>query len=111
MPYPAGQQSLVPSIVGVQVTDYDGEYPDGLPQSKRTWVEVWPFWSGVDRPRGVGYVCSDRLTAERLRCAINAGVVFVDPQVGRDVNGKTYVQARSTVMGKRMNADLRRLGF
>ena len=28
-----------------------------------------------------------------------------------DVNGKTYVSAASQVLGRRMNADLKRLGF
>lgn len=111
----AEQLSLTPRVIGVQLIDHDGSdvATDSYSPYKAGTVTVWTFWGGpqIDRPQGLGYLCSNRLVAERLRCAINAGVVFTDPTLERDINGKTYVQARSHVLGKRMNADLRRLGF
>ena len=65
----------------------------------------------VDRPETHGYVVKDAKMAARLSAAINAGVVFYDPEVRTDVNGRTYVNAPSRVLGRMMNADLRRLGF
>jgi hypothetical protein len=49
--------------------------------------------------------------AQRLASAIDAGKIFTNPSIKTDVNGKTYVDARSTVMGRYLNADLKRLGF
>jgi hypothetical protein len=72
-------------------------------------VEV--LWAGVDRQRGNGWVVGSERVARRLERAIVAGAVMLDPQVRRDTSGATYVQARSAVMGRYMNADLKRLGF
>jgi hypothetical protein len=72
---------------------------------------VRPYWTNVDRPEGVGYAVKDMPTAQRLRAAMAAGVVFVDVEIKTDVNDKTYVSSRSTVLARIMNADLRRLGF
>jgi len=33
------------------------------------------------------------------------------PAIARDVNGATYISAASRVLGRMINADLRRLGF
>lgn len=78
-------------------------------------INVDIAWSGakLDRPctGGFGLRASDGELAKRLVAAINAQVVEVDPIVMRDVNGKTYVSSTSRVMGRRMNADLKRLGF
>ena len=65
----------------------------------------------VDRPSTHGYVVKDKRMAERLAAAINAQAVFYGAEVRTDVNGKTYVNAPSRVLGRMMNADLRRLGF
>lgn len=65
----------------------------------------------VDRPVTHGYVCTNRKIAERLARAISAGAVFNVTGVGTDVNGKTYLIYSSRVLGRRMNADLRALGF
>jgi hypothetical protein len=72
---------------------------------------VRPFWTGVDRPEGVGYGCTTLKVAERLKAAMLAGAVFYDIKIGTDVNGKTYVSAPSRVLARMMNADLNRLGF
>lgn len=74
---------------------------------------VDPIWANVDRPNCGGYfVPADKpKLIERLRRAMIAGAVYRDPEVKTDVNGKTYVHARATVLGRMMNADLKRLGF
>ena len=69
-------------------------------------------WSGgVDRPTVGGYILSNRKTADRLAAAINAGAVYVDPQIRTDAYGQTYVQATSRVLGRTASADLKRLGY
>ncbi len=80
------------------------DLPDGL-------IEVSPVWPGVDRPITHGFVVAKPALAQRLACAINAGVVYADPSIATDVNGHTYVRAECRVMGKYANADLKRLGF
>lgn len=65
----------------------------------------------VDRPNLHGIGCKDRKTAERLVRAINAGKVFTFERIERDVNGKTFIVAGCNVWGRRLNADLKRLGF
>lgn len=82
-------------------------------------VTVWTVWEGVDvdRPDGHGYLigpASSKAThklAERMAAAIDAQAVFYDLEILTDVGGKTFVSARSRVLGRIMNADLRRLGF
>jgi hypothetical protein len=78
-------------------------------------ITVWTHWAGVDRSATHGYTFRDdpngRTLAERLTRAILAGVVFINPTVRTDVEGQTYVEARSAVLGRYTNADLRRLGY
>ena len=68
---------------------------------------------GLDRKDGHGYAFALNKTAlaARLVRAINAGVVFVNPELKTDIYGQTYVSASSKVMGKYANADLKRLGY
>lgn len=49
--------------------------------------------------------------ASRLARAVRDGAVLTNPVVKTDVNGKTYVSCDSQVLGRRMNADLKRLGY
>lgn len=74
-------------------------------------LSVWPVWKGVDRPDSSGMSVKDRRMAERLAAAIKAGKAFIPEGIGTDVNGKTYVRTRANVLGRMLNADLRRLGF
>lgn len=76
---------------------------------------------GLDRKDGFGISTGRTETpaqrkralalAARLVRAAEAGAVFTDHRVKRDVYGHTYVSARCRVMGKYLNADLKRLGF
>lgn len=70
-------------------------------------------WKGaaLDQPMGLGFSVGDMGIAERLTRAINAGVVFEEPQVARNHLGKTYVSSHVMVNGRSLNADLKRLGF
>lgn len=75
---------------------------------------VETHWTGVelDRPCTGGISTGgDWKLAERLARAINAGAIHTDPKVVQDINGKTYVQSGHKVMGRYLNADLRKLGY
>ncbi len=91
-----------PQIVDVEVT------PDR--DDACCFVHVQPVWSGVDRPKIGGWACRTE-TAPRLVRAIKAGVVYGPATVATDVDGKTYAQAASKILGRTMHADLKRLGF
>ena len=77
------------------------------------WYTVWAVWEGekVDRPRSYAIVARKFPLAQRLARAIDAGAVFSDPVINTDIEGNTYVHARSKVMAKYLNADLKRLGY
>ena len=98
-PYPTANVTTVPA-------DFDGDKPALL-------VEV--VWSGVelDRPNVGGFrmKMNHSVLAYRLAKSINAGAVYEKIEVKRDVNGKSYVQASSKVMGRHLHSDLKRLGF
>jgi hypothetical protein len=74
------------------------------------YVTVWALWEGVDRPKSHG-IQVRKTVAPRLKRAILAGAVFTNPQITKDVNGKTYVQANCKVMARYANADLKKLGY
>jgi len=72
---------------------------------------VNPIWAGVDRPNVGGWGVQTKHTADRLARAIRHGVILPNPQIKRDVHGKTYVQAASTILARDMERELERLGF
>lgn len=74
-------------------------------------VDVTLVWAGVDRTTSGGWAVADQKTADRLVAAIEAGAVLRDVEVRTDVNGKTYMNYQSTVLGRTIKADLTRLGF
>lgn len=84
-----------------------------------TRIHVEVTWGGadLDRPSTGGFILgpvsmSGKMKlAQRLVRAIDEGAVYTDPKVVKDVNGKTYVQAHCKVMGKYLNAALKRLGY
>lgn len=82
-------------------------------QSDRIQVNV--VWGGaeLDRPTtyGFGLKANHAGLATRLKRAIDAQAVFTDPKIVNDVNGHTYVMAKCLVMGRYLNADLKRLGY
>lgn len=65
----------------------------------------------VDRTDLAGWSVKDHVMAARLSMAVLDGKVFGPGTIKTDVNGKTYVTADSNVWGRRMNADLKRLGY
>jgi hypothetical protein len=77
-------------------------------------LTVWPEWRGIalDRPRGHGISCgTNRKLVDRLVKAVEAGAVYVDVTVAEDVNGKSYPDYHCKVLGRTLNADLKRLGY
>lgn len=99
-------EGYTPTVARVDVTPAnDGDY---------SYVSVHPVWilSDGTEDTGSGWGVKDMRMARRLEAAILAGVVHSDPvERVRDRDGSHYVQARSNVLGRMMNADLRRLGF
>jgi len=72
--------------------------------------------AGVDRAAIQSISCGRdntkaRALGRRLCAAITAGVVVKDAKVLTDINGKTYVSFNSAVLGRYLNADLKRLGY
>lgn len=87
--------------------DFDGEL---------SWTVDFDYSAvGVDRAvtHGIetGPGTRGKKLADRLAAATRAGVVEYDQFIRRDVNGRSYVASTSRVMGKYLNADLKRLGF
>jgi hypothetical protein len=72
---------------------------------------AWETDPPVDRTDGSGWLITSESVARRLVRAVNAGRVFTDVRIALDVNERTYVAARSLVMARHANADLRRLGY
>ena len=70
-------------------------------------------WSsvGVDRPVLSGHVVNGKKLAERLARAVEDGVAYSYRGIKTDVNGKTYVDQAHNVLARRVNADLKRLGY
>lgn len=90
--------------------------PDHDCKSLEIYVDV--MWEGepLDRPStgGFGFARTPHnLTlARRLARAIEAGAVYSNPRVVRDVNGATYVQASNLhYLHRHSNASLWKLGF
>ena len=76
-------------------------------------VEVRTVGLGTDRDYLLGWGLGPNhgMLAARLRRAILAGKVFGPGEIRTDIHGKTYVCATSRVLGRTLNADLRRMGF
>ncbi len=72
---------------------------------------VEPVFANVDRPKTGGWVVRTKALAARLEAALRSGVVYERTEVKEDVNGHTYVDTTAKVMGRYMNADLKRLGY
>jgi hypothetical protein len=72
-------------------------------------------WHGadLDRPHTDGWslAINKMSLAMRLKKAVDVGAVFQNPKIVTDINGKTYVSAEGHLMGRYLNAELKRLGF
>jgi hypothetical protein len=97
-----------PTIADVTVKpkDEDDGFGSDFYHVRGVWSAPW-----VSRTVTTGYLVKGRALADRLAAAMEAGAVFVNPEVRVDVNGHTYVTSSSTVLARQINADLRRLGF
>lgn len=76
---------------------------------------VRPWWLMSDGTEASGHAyglpTTHKALADRLRRAMLAGVVFYNVQERVRQDGSHYVIDSSHVLGRIMNADLRRLGF
>jgi hypothetical protein len=77
---------------------------------------VWFVWTDTRKPldRRLSHGIStgtNRDLAYRLSTATACGRIQSDPEVLTDVEGHTYVGSRCAVMGRYLNADLKRMGF
>ena len=86
------------------------------PTDDPKYVNVTPVWGNldvepvIDRPDNFSVSVPLKLVG-RFTTAIRAGVIFEEPTIKTDVNGRTYVSAPMTVLARMLNADLSRLGF
>jgi hypothetical protein len=80
-------------------------------EALRGWY-VHPYWQGVDRKYTGGFILGSLRTAMRLAQAIADGAVYYDHEIRPTIGtGETFVSARSRVMARYANADLKRLGY
>jgi hypothetical protein len=73
--------------------------------------KVTPVWAGVDRPRSYSVWVTSEKNANRLKAAIFAGVAITVRGILMDVHGQTYADTQNHFLGRRLNADLKRLGY
>lgn len=80
-------------------------------------ISVHPIWKGVDRPNvgGYGLKATHRKLASRLAAALACPTVYTARpghcELKTDINGQTYISAFAPIIGRTLNADLKRLGF
>lgn len=78
-------------------------------------ITVWPYWKGVDRPQGAGWGLRDNANghklARRLKAALESGKAFTKVSVAYDINGNTFATTQGRLLGRTLNADLKRIGF
>lgn len=60
---------------------------------------------------GIGLKITHGDLADRLIRAINAGAVFTDVYVTKDVYDDEYISSTCTISTRMLNAELKRLGF
>ena len=102
---------MTPRIVDVIVA------PDTIPGlgADVDVISVRPVWDApgitLDRPIVHGWSLTNRKLVPRLVAALRAGVVYDNATVATDVDGNTYVAATSRVLGRKLSADLKRLGY
>jgi len=72
---------------------------------------VGPVWEGVDRSYTHGWEVKEKLVKRLVAALEGEAAKVTDPKVMTDINGKTYVSFDLPVMGRTMNADLKRLGY
>lgn len=96
------------SHVNVQVVEDEDLKALGIQKH----ISVQPVWRGVDRPIVCGWsVGTDWCLANRLKKAVESGAVFCMLEFLTDKHGETYIGATDLILGRRMNADLKRLGY
>jgi hypothetical protein len=76
-------------------------------------LTVKAFARGIrlDRPEVHAWTVRDETLARRMVRAIKARKVLTPVKIATDINDRTYLQTNCCVVGRTMNADLRRLGF
>jgi len=104
---PNSAERTAPQMVDVKVERDTDDHGTGR---KDLWC-VCPVWADVDLPDGFGWLIRGERLARRLEAALRAGATLRKAEVRTNLNGQTYVADEHRVMGRTMNADLRRLGF
>lgn len=82
------------------------------------YYTVTAYWSGGDlkeEVRGLAWCCGKKnrghALANRLKRAFEAGAILPNPKIMTRDNGTQWVSADLNILGRRMNADLKRVGF
>lgn len=90
-------------------------------ERKTDGITVWFHWKGtegevIDRPECGGISVGKpspkaEMLARRVSAALRAQKLFGPAELATDIFGKTYVRADCRVIGRRLNADLIKIGF
>ena len=79
------------------------------------YITITPIWTGVDRARTSSLTLvnkpSNMALANRYKRAIESGAAFCHVELTHDSKGKSYIHAVENVMGRYLNADLKKLGY
>jgi hypothetical protein len=70
-----------------------------------------PQRPGLSTRYGIGLKITHQALAHRLIQAINAGVIFTDVEVLRDVHDVEYIGSTCTISTRMLNVELKRKGF
>lgn len=70
---------------------------------------VGPVWEGVDRPYTGGTHVAEKYLA-RVKVAILSGLATPNARIATDIAGKTYVACDHVLIGKYINACLKKIG-
>lgn len=70
-----------------------------------------PQRSDLSTRTGIGLKITHQALAHRLIQAINAGKVFADVKICKDIHGAEYIGSTCVINTRMLNAELKRLGF
>ena len=72
---------------------------------------VWPVWANVDISSNSGFSVGTLKLANRLKRAFEAGAVYENASIAKNIYGETYCNFEMTILMRIANAELNRLGF
>ena len=100
----------------IQIAKVTVERTRDVANENKPIILIKSTWNAdADRLDAMGYIFPDTpanmLLALRLKAAILAGKVFVNPEVATDANGNTYIKSGCDVFGRHIKHCLAQIGF